>query len=128
MWFNFVIYTMKVVVTLGVVFVLALIYVRGFDRLINQDWPFVKMIIENVASSSDKSSWFNVFTSSGGQRIIDDGASFLEDIGVEDPYAYFDYVKENFDDTKDYSFEGFEDVFNGVKDFLANSQFLFQNN
>lgn len=128
MWLNFVIYTMKVVLILSVVFVLALIYVRGFDRLINQDWPFLKMIIGIVTSSSDKSSWSNVFTSSGGQRIIEDGANFLEEIGVEDPYAYVDYVKENFDDRKDYSFEGFEYVFNGVKDFLAGSEFLFQLN
>lgn len=118
MWLNFWINALKVAVFCSIVFLLALVYVRGFDRLVHQDWPFVKKIFDTFYSG-EKASWSDTFTS--GQRILAEGASFLDDIGVEDPYAYFDYVKDNFDDNKD-SFD-FEDVFHGVKDFFANSHF-----
>ncbi|KAK6453904.1 uncharacterized protein RJT20DRAFT_64246 [Scheffersomyces xylosifermentans] len=146
MWINIFITALKTIFVLATIVVLFVIYLRGWNRLVNADipylWKLIKSLKDSGAESEKSPLWFltTVLTSSNTEQLLerlkdgfsnagDTASSILEDYDVDfdvDPSAYFEYMNKNFKKNKeDFNYEKIQQIvsdgFESAEEYLKSS-------
>ena len=131
-WLRLIIAIVKsflIFMTIAIVF---LLYLRGWDRLINQDLPYLKVIIEGYRSGelSSKGGWFTLLFNNPQIFNQENIKSTLNNFANEDINSYFEYFDKNFNsengDDSDMTYERIQNLVNEGMERLESSGFDFE--
>lgn len=102
MWINFAIFVFKVVFVLCLLITLLVLYVRGLEKFMNQDIPFLQLLISAFSQQggTTKMPWWWLLTNLNLSDFGFDVKGAAENIRFEDSAdEYFEYAKQHYEKT-----------------------------